>query len=122
MPARVVVVHDEPEFAREAADALRLAGYDVADFTDSMTALEALLGAASIELLVTRVRFGPGKPHGISLAMMTRRRRPQVRVIFTALPEDEETVRGIGVFMPLPVSVPDLVREVGRLLSSSPPS
>ena len=64
MPARVVVVHDEPEFAGKVATALRCAGHDVAVFADPMVALDALDAAANIEVLVTRIKFAPGKPNG----------------------------------------------------------
>jgi CheY-like chemotaxis protein len=47
VPARVVVVHDEPIFSKRTVDALRLAGYEVAAFTDPMAALDALEKAFS---------------------------------------------------------------------------
>lgn len=115
MPARVVVVHDDPVFLGDTTTSLRLAGHEVAEYADPMAALDALLGVERIEVLVTRVQFAPGKPHGISLAQMARRRRPALKVIFTGRSEFEEDVRGIGEFMPLPVTVSTLVRAVERL-------
>jgi DNA-binding response OmpR family regulator len=116
MPARVVLVHDDPDFVEQAAAALCQAGYDVAGYSDPMLAISALDAANRIEVLVTRATFGPHKPHGLSLALMARAKRPGVRVLFTARPEFEEHTRGIGQFMPLPVRALDLVAAVRRLL------
>lgn len=118
MPAHVVLVNDDADFVQRAAAALRRAGYDVAGYTDSMSATGALHTAAKIEVLVTKVTFGQGKPHGLSLAMMARLRRPFVRVLFTAPPEFEEHTRGIGLFLPLPVGEQDLVAAVWQMLKA----
>ena len=85
MPARIVIVHDEPDFADPLTAALRLAGHDVATFMDSQVGWDALDAAERIELLITRVDFPPGKPHGVSLARMARYKRLGIRVMFTAL-------------------------------------
>lgn len=116
MPAHVVLVHDVTRFAAEAAAALRDAGYQVTVFTDPVKALDALDAAQTVEVLVTRVNFPPGKPNGVSLAMMTRLRRPEVRVVFTARADMERHVHGIGELVTAPISVPDLVQTVQRLL------
>ncbi|HME20527.1 MAG TPA: hypothetical protein VKI44_04060 [Acetobacteraceae bacterium] len=73
MPARVVVVHDDPEFVARTATGLRVAGYDVATFTDTLAATDALDKAERIvEVLITRVLFPKGQPHGVALALMAR--------------------------------------------------
>ena len=117
MPARVVVVHDDPTFADPLA-ALLGAGQDVALFTDPMAALDALDTAQTIEVLVTRVRFASGQPHGIALARMARIKRPGIRVLFVARPEFAVDAAGLGTFMARPVSVADVAEAVGRLLHS----
>jgi DNA-binding NtrC family response regulator len=122
MPARVVVVHSDPEFVERATAEIQRAGYEVAAFTDPMLALDSLEAARSVDVLVTDIPFASGKPHGISLAQMTRSKRPSVKVIFTAASEFVEYARGIGEFMPFPVSVPALVEGVGRLLKSDAPT
>jgi DNA-binding NtrC family response regulator len=119
MPARVVLVHDEPEFLEPLDAALRQAGHDVATFADPMEALDALDAAQSIEVLVTRVQFPVGKPNGLAVARMARVKRPEIRVIFTAQPEFARYAEGVGVFMPRPVSVADVVATVERLLLKS---
>lgn len=118
MPARIVIVHDEPDFADSLTAALKSAGHDVAMFTDPTAGLDALDDARRVELLITRVTFPPGKPNGVSLARMARYKRPSIRVLFAALPEFAEHTEGLGEFMPMPVSVPDVMQAVIRLLES----
>lgn len=116
MLARIVIVHNDAEFLQQATDALRIAGYHVVSFVEPLIALRTLEAGDNIEILITRVAFGAGKQHGLSLAMMAQRRRPALRVIFTALPEFEMDVIGVGEFLPLPVKVPGLVDLVAQLL------
>jgi DNA-binding NtrC family response regulator len=118
VPARIVLVHDDEEFAIAATIALRNAGYDVATFTDSALALDALLSAKSVELLVTRMQFGPRKPAGGALARMTMMKRSELKVVFTALPQYAQYVEGLGPFLPMPVDLGELVGIVRRLLAS----
>jgi CheY-like chemotaxis protein len=96
MPARIVVVHDDPEFIDITAAALTAAGHDVLAFTSSMTAIDALEAAQQIEVLVTRVIFPNGQPNGVSLALMARTKKPRVKVLFVALPETQEHTAGVG--------------------------
>jgi DNA-binding NtrC family response regulator len=117
MPARIVLVHDGADFLRKAAAAIRAAGYEVAAFDRSMAALDALRNGQSVQLLITRVEFPPGSPHGVSLASMARRKTPGLKVLFVARPENQEYTQGIGEFMAAPVSIPDLVDRVSVLLA-----
>jgi hypothetical protein len=100
MPARVVVVHDDPEFADALAEKL---APDVACFADPIKALAALRAAKAVRFLVTRVQFADRQPLGLSLARLTRTARPDVRVVFTGAPEHRDYVRGTGELIPEPV-------------------
>jgi DNA-binding NtrC family response regulator len=117
VPARIVLVHDDEAFATAATIALRNAGHDVATFTDSTLALDALLSPKSVEVLVTRMQFAPGKPAGVALARMTRVKRSGLKVVFTALPEYARYAEGLGPFLPMPVDLADLLEVVGGLLA-----
>lgn len=119
MPPRVVLVHDDPRFVREATAALRAATIEVAAFTDPLAALNAVEAAQTVELLVTRVRFPLGKPNGVSLVRVARNKRPDMKALFLSLPEYAERVmgEGLGACMVAPVQVPDLVAAVRRLLT-----
>jgi DNA-binding NtrC family response regulator len=117
MPASVMLVHDERNFVDQLATALRRVGCDVAAFVDPMAALSGLDASGYLEVLVTRVLFAPGKVNGVALARIARSKRPGIRVLFIELPEFEGYTEGLGKFMPLPVSVPDVVGVVASMLA-----
>jgi CheY-like chemotaxis protein len=115
--ARLVLVHDDTDFREPAVAALRAAGYDVAAYSSSLAALDAFEAPASVQLLITRMSFPLGSPHGASLASMARRRIPDLKVLFVARPEWREHTEGIGQFMTAPVSLPELVDRVSAMLA-----
>ena len=119
MPGRIVIVHDDPAFVDQIATALKLGGHRVATFIDPLVALDGLEAAPSVDLLITRVQFPAGKPHGIALALMARRRCPGLKVLFCALPEFQKNAEAFGEFLPTPIAVPDLLDAVDRLLAVS---
>lgn len=116
MPARVVLVLDEPGFAEKAAKLLNEAGYDTAPLSDPYAALDALEGARKIEVLVTCEEYGPGKPNGISLALMARHKRPGIKVIFVGTAGTADFAEGVAVFLQLPVTVDGVARAVTEML------
>ena len=119
MPARIVVVHDDPKFRQSVVTALRAAGYDTKAFAGSMAAFEALEAAQRIELLITRVTFPEGTPHGVALARIARVKKPGVRVLFAARDENREHTEGLGEFLSVPVTGPELVATVTRMLAAA---
>lgn len=119
MPATVVIVHDDSTLAAQTKAALEQKGLDVAVFSDPMAALPALEHARSADLLITRVNFGPGRPHGVSLALMARSRRPKIKVLFVTRPENRQHTEGLGELLPAPASVDDVVAAAERLLSGN---
>src|ERR1700742_2523808 len=104
MPARIVVVHDDVTFLREIGAGLTEAGQDNRTFEDVSAAWEALREAKSIEVLITRVQFGPGKPHGLALARWARISCPGIRVLFAASSEFRAEAEEVGLFLPMPVA------------------
>jgi DNA-binding NtrC family response regulator len=119
MPAMVVIVHDDSNLTAQTKAALEQKGFDVAAFTDPLAALPALENARSADLLITRVDFGPGKPHGVSLALMARMRRPRIKVLFVTRPENRLHTEGVGEYLPAPAAVEDVVAAAERVLSGS---
>jgi DNA-binding response OmpR family regulator len=109
MVARIVFVHDDPEFNERGTIALRAAGYDVASFTDPMLALDALDEARTVELLITRIILPAGKPDGLALSRMARLRRPQIHILLMATAEAKHLTRGWGEYLPLPATAEELV-------------
>jgi DNA-binding NtrC family response regulator len=116
MPARIVVVHDDEKFTAQLATALRSCGHDVVTFPDPLAAWSALEAAKLIEVLVTRMEYAPGKSNGLALARMARSKRPQIKVLFTAFPEYANHADDLGEFLPMPVSVEDVIEAICRLL------
>jgi DNA-binding NtrC family response regulator len=112
------VVHDDPTFRDPLVASLKAEGHDVVGFSDSVAAWDALAAARLVELLVTRVDFGDGHPHGISLALSARNRRPEVQILFVARSIFQKDAEGIGEFLALPVSVPEVAESVARILAS----
>jgi DNA-binding NtrC family response regulator len=117
MPARVVIVHDDLKTLHPLADALALVGHGVARFDDARVAWDALREARTVELLITRIRFGQGQPRGLGLFIRTRLRRPALKVIFIGPPRVREAVRYIWEFLPMPIDVPQAVATVGHMLA-----
>ena len=118
MPARVVIVHNELGLLEQLTTSLRQSGYEVAAFSDPMEALDALDKAQTVELLITRGSRVPEQSTALK-ARMARFRRRNIQILFTALPEFEQEVKGLGEFMPMPVAVPDVADAAGRLLNSA---
>ena len=116
MPAQIVVVHDDPDFLG-AVMALRTAGYEVALFTDSMSATDALRNPQLIELLITRIRFPEGTPHGLALARFALLKHPGLKVLFVAAPATQGFAEGIGEFLSMSVKPAKVVRTVDRMLA-----
>ena len=118
MPARVVVVHDNPDFIDPVVAGLRGVGLDVVTFTDTMSALNALEHAQRVELMITRVQFSKGQPSGVALARMAWMKRSGIKVLFVALPEMQMHTEGLGEFMAAPVATADVVAKVVEMLES----
>jgi DNA-binding NtrC family response regulator len=117
MPARIVLVHDDQKFLDAAATALRRAGYEVAGFLGSMAALDALQEAKTAELLITRLQFAPGAPNGLSLALIAKTRRPELKVLFTAQSDTTQQALGIGEVVRHPVNLAELVDKAATMLA-----
>jgi DNA-binding NtrC family response regulator len=115
--AQIVVVHDDPNFIDGALTALRTAGYEVALFTNSMSATRALRHARLIDVLITRIRFPVGMPHGLALARSALLTHPGLKVLFVAAPATQDLAERLGQFLPMPVRPATVVRMVDMMLS-----
>ena len=118
MPASIVIVHNDHMFLESRATALRAAGHSVATFDDPMAAMDALETASRVEVLVTRGTFPTGKPNGVSLALVTRTKRPLLKVVFAARPGLERFAEDIGEVVP-PEDEAKVVEAVTRALDEA---
>jgi DNA-binding NtrC family response regulator len=119
--SRIVVVHDDTEFLEQTSIALDRSGYGVTSFTDPTAAFVFLMTQDHIEMLLTRVHFGPRKRNGITMALMASEKHRSLQVIFTSLPSQAVHALHFGEFLPMPVSIPRLMDLVKRLLPPSSP-
>jgi DNA-binding NtrC family response regulator len=118
MPAPVVLVHDDRDFLGSAESALRAAGIEVATFSSSLAALEALEQASVAKVLVTRDNFAArGDPNGISLVLVARRRRPALKAVILCGPEAVQFGAGVGSILEEPVAPAEIVAVVTTLLA-----
>ena len=117
MPAQVVVVHQDASVAASLAKAIEANGRTVQAFSDPLLALTALERPGQVELLITCVAFAPGRPHGLSVALMARMKRHEIKLVFLTRPGEEEHVRELGECMLLPVNAQRLAELAERLLA-----
>ena len=126
VPARVLVVEDQPEVRQLAVTALRRAGYDVAEATDGDEALARFAPRArEFALLLTDVVM-PGL-NGQELATQLRGANPALLVVFMSGYEhqilEHEKLAGPGAaFLAKPFTPAALVRQIDELLSSRRPA
>jgi DNA-binding NtrC family response regulator len=119
MPARVVLVLREQALANKTAEALINAGYDAVAMRNSMAALKVLEAARRVELLITSAYFPGHQPNGLALARITRRRRPELKVIFTNGRDTKPYVEKDGVFIPTPADPLALAGAAEMLLRAA---
>ena len=118
MPARVVVVLDDLEFADQAVGGLAAQNYEAIALPDPLAALDALESAVRVELLITCTIHAEGQPNGVSLALMARAKRRDVKVIFVGTREQAQHTEGLGTFLTSPVTVEVVVETAVSLLTA----
>jgi CheY-like chemotaxis protein len=116
MPARIVVVLDDPGFSDRIASVFNGASYDAVAVVDPQVAIDALRRTAHIELLITCPEFAPGQPTGISVVRTARMERPYVKALFIGRSELAIYVQSLGTFLATPVTVAEVVDAAVRML------
>jgi hypothetical protein len=110
----IVLAHDLEEFAAPLADLLRGLGYRVVWHVHPLAAWDDVAKHGA-QLLITRVEFRPGVGNGIALAC--RARMAGVKVLFVALAQYAEDCAALGLHLPYPCAVGEVLEAVHRLLS-----
>jgi DNA-binding NtrC family response regulator len=119
VPKLILLVHTDADILMRVAAALPRVGYDVLGFANSLPAINALEGKRKPDLLITRAKYPPGSPTGLSLARMALLKCPRIKVVITGDPALDEYTAGLGEFHPHPIDVTKLVADVDRLLKST---
>jgi hypothetical protein len=73
--------------------------------------------AQDIDMLITRIGFPPGQPHGVALGKMARVKRRGIKVLFVGAAERLEHTQGVGEFLAAPVTARDVAAMVGEMLA-----
>jgi DNA-binding NtrC family response regulator len=121
MPAPVVLVLNDQDLLNTLCAALEASDFAAAGFSNLMQALGALEASATVNHLITDTDLGAGQPNGASLAMIARRTRPHVRVLFIGSPEKQPFVEDIGIFVLSPVDPGRLLEIVHLWLTAKTP-
>jgi DNA-binding response OmpR family regulator len=122
----VLLVDDEEFYRTMGSSALKSQGFEVleaATFADAIVTFDSCSG--DIQLLVTSISLCDG--NGCSLAIALRRRKANLRVLFTAFPVGLEACKYYGLVLPSlhvlkkPFTKTQLVNRIRRLLKASEP-
>jgi DNA-binding response OmpR family regulator len=125
---RILVVETDLPLLVEMKQSLEQAGHDVVVACGSMAAWDYLTGATPPDLLVTRLRFGPGEPPGTALGLHAASSRPRIPVVYipASLELAEHADPEHGTVLVKPFAMTELVKAVAQLLaagdSASPPA
>ncbi len=116
---RVVVVLRDRALAEVTASTLLAHGIEAIAFGRPTAALQELEQSRTTDVLVTSADFQPGSPKGISLARVTRLRRPLLKVIFVDRQEVAGDVAGeSNDFVRTPATGLEVARAVARLIQA----
>ena len=115
---RILVTDDNEDLGALIRDYLREERLLALYVPDSMVALRMLDDGLHIDLLLTDLALSKGTPNGVSLALLARRRIPNLPVLFmTGYPDLLEEVGNLpGKAFVKPIDLAELTREIRRLL------
>ena len=114
----VMVVEDDPTFARTVEAHLMRAGFEVEVARDTIVALN-MLEARSFDMFVVDLAMPSGKPSGLSFARMVRYQRPSSHIIFiTGYPELADVIAQLpGKVFTKPVDLDAVAVEIRSQLA-----
>lgn len=116
MPVHVTIVNADQNYANAIADEVRKNGHSVVSFADPLTALQFIEDAAPPGALITGVRFGTGRLHGVALGLMARWKHPGTKLLFLVSSEDAEHAREVGPVVPTGTDAAEVAALFERLL------
>jgi signal transduction histidine kinase/CheY-like chemotaxis protein len=115
----ILVVEDEPDVRVFARDTLRGLGYGVREAGDGKAALDIIEHEPDVRLVLTDIGL-PGGLDGRALADEVRRRRPELKVLFTTGYAHDATMRNVrpGTAVEL-LSKPFNAAELARMVRTA---
>src|SRR5690606_22154582 len=119
MSYRIAIVEDEPAIRANYAEALRRYGYQVSDYPDRASALQAFAQTLPGMVLID-VGLGPEAEGGFDLCRDLRARAPQLPILFlTARDSDLDVISGLRLgaddYLSKSISLPQLTARVQAL-------
>lgn len=80
--AQILVVDDDIQFRRFVVRVLESNGFAVIQADGFQAAIQLIETDIQIDLLISDVALGAGRPHGVSLGNMAKLRRPNLKIIY----------------------------------------
>jgi CheY-like chemotaxis protein len=118
--ARILLIEDDDALRRMAAQMLEQAGFAVMPAHDYSAAIKFIDGDAPIDLLLTDIGMPAGTPHGVSIALMARSKRPRLKIVYmsgTHSAAQIDAVADAAAFLAKPFRRDDLIRAVSDALA-----
>jgi two-component system, OmpR family, alkaline phosphatase synthesis response regulator PhoP len=120
--ANLLIVEDDAAIRRGLVDALRFAGYSVAEAPDGRAGLDAAL-AGAYDLILLDILMP--KMDGLTVLAELRRAKPSLPVIFlTARGQEQDKVKGLKLgaddYVVKPFSIGELTARVEAVLRRTP--
>ena len=109
MAVNIVLANCNTDLLRSLRDALAGEGFSISAFGNSMQALVALENDETVDLLIAGMMFPSGQPNGLSIARMTRLKRPNFSALFVDDEHLEQHLDEWMAFVPASAKVQDLV-------------
>jgi DNA-binding NtrC family response regulator len=82
MAKHVLVIEDDEAYGRLVRRMLEGAGFAVTTAKDFATAMPIIESTAPLDVLVTDVNLLIDTPHGLSIGMMAKSKRPRLGIVF----------------------------------------
>jgi CheY-like chemotaxis protein len=86
--ANVFLVEDDLAYLYVAKRVLERLGHSVTSYESSFRAWDAITAGASFDLLLVDLRFPPGQPNGVALALYARIQNSGLPVVFMTAHEE----------------------------------
>jgi DNA-binding NtrC family response regulator len=115
----ILVIDDDEDLGALIRDYLREERLLALFLQDSMVALRMLDEGLRVDLLLTDIAMTEGTPNGVSLALLARRRIPNLPVLFmTGYPDLLDEVENLpGKVFVKPFELAELTQEIRRNLT-----